>query len=181
MSFANLCGDELNIIFNYLSQHDVWSIKLLNKYYEYFMDTEFRLENYVHKKGNIKMIKKHARYLEKIIISGHDGITDDILMDMHNLKILDLCYNNTITDNGLKNIPDIQKLTLKRNMKITDNGLKYIPNIKILNLTWNNRITDGGLKHIPNIRVLNLDENDNITLEGLKNVPHVQEFNFLNK
>lgn len=102
-NFDTLCDDELNVIFNFLPLHYILSIKLLNKKFYFFMNTDFRLENYIYKRANMEIIKKNTKYLEKIIIL-HDksGSTDyhfinDDLKDMHNSKILKLHYEK-LTD-----------------------------------------------------------------------------------
>lgn len=160
-NFDTLCNDELDIIFNFLSLYDIFSTKLLNKKFYFYMNTDFRLENYIYKRANMEIIKKNTIYLEKIIIL-HDksGSTDyhfinDDLKDMHNLKILKLRYEK-LTDEGLKYISNIQKLNLDWNTIITDEGLKYISNIKKLCFFYNKNITNKGLKYIPYVKKLSL-------------------------
>ena len=41
---------------------DICSIKLLNKHYEEFIETDFMLENYIHSKVNDEIIKKHGKH-----------------------------------------------------------------------------------------------------------------------
>ena len=120
MIFSDLCRDELNIIFNFLSLKDIWSARLLSKNYDNFINTDFILKSYVHSESNMNIIKKYDRHLEKIIIFGHDNFVDGDLVDMCNLKILDIPKNNKITDSGLIYISDIKELNLFFNRNITD-------------------------------------------------------------
>jgi len=71
----DMCYDELNIVINYLPLKDIWSIRLLNKYYDKYINTDFKLESYVCeitmrtekiKRTNMEVIKKHAKNLTKI-------------------------------------------------------------------------------------------------------------------
>jgi len=122
MRFTHLCDDELNIIINFLPFDDIWSVRLLNTNYKKFMDSDFKLENCVHRTVNINIVNRYRKYLQKIVITGYSGndVYDDDMIDLCNLKILALPYNQKITDDGLKYISGIQKLDLYRNKNITD-------------------------------------------------------------
>lgn len=170
---VHICNDVLNVILNFLPLTDIYSMKLLNKYYGEFIDTNFMLENYVHPKANKNIIQKHQNYLKKIIICNDKNIYDDYLAGCNKLEVLDLKFSN-ITDKELKFIPNVQKLSLYYNTKITDEGLKFISNVRYLGLGFNNNITDKGLKFISNATHLILDYNTNITDEGLKYIPKIQ-------
>jgi len=161
--FDCLCNDELNTVINFLPLIDIFSMRLLNKYYDKFIDEDLALESYVHKKVNAKIIKKYGKYLEKIIIDCDSSFSDELLKYCKKIAIFHSPYNSDITDEELKYISGVQKLILEKNNKITDNGLEYIPNIMHLSLDCNKNITDNGLKYIPNIQKLYLLYNRNIT------------------
>ena len=172
-----LCDDILNVVLNFLPLINIYSTKLLNKYYKEFINTKFMLENYIHSKVNIMIIKKHNKFLKKIIVANYYNIYNYHLVGCDKLVVLDLNYAEHITDMGLKYISNIKNLKLGINNNITDEGLKYIPNIQNLNLSSNNLITNKGLKYISGISNLYIGRNSNITDEGLKFIPNILTLN----
>lgn len=195
---SDVCGDELNIIINYLPFKEIWKFRLLNKKYQDFMDHDFVLKYYICSNLNTYVINKHCQFFEKFIFSGFYDIdvlgdslknmpnlrtlilphirnmTDERLKYLSNIHTLCLPYCSKITNEGLKYIPNVRILYIPSNENITDIGLKYIPNVEKLNLFWNKNITDEGLKHISNIIVLILGKNKKISDEGLKYIQKVE-------
>ena len=126
-----LCNDTLNIMVNFLPLIDICSIKLLNKYYEKFIDTNFMLENYCHSSANQKIIQKHRNYLKKIIIYSDVNISNDIFLGCNKLWFIDLSRNKNLTDEGLEQFKDIgiHTLYLNNNKNITSKGMKHLTGI----------------------------------------------------
>ena len=171
--FEHLCGDELNIMINFLPLNDIFLIRLLNKYYRRFIDKELKLENYIHNEVNAGIIKKHGKYLQKIVTHSV-SLTDENLKHCGNLKELYSPFSCLITDIGLKYIPNIQILCLKHNQNITDEGLKCIPHIIKLDLFCCEKITDDGLRYIPNVQKLILARDNNIKKDELKYISNTK-------
>lgn len=142
---------------NFLLIEEIEKMKLINKYYEDFINNYFILENYDHPKVNVEIIKKYAIYLKKIVSYDKDNmLRDEHLENCTRLETLSVSRGSYITNSGLINIPNIKILMLPYNRKITDKGLKYIQNIRILDIQCNKNITDKGLEYIPNVKYLRL-------------------------
>lgn len=80
---------------------DIYSIRLLSKYYREFIDTNFMLESYDYPLVIGKIIKKHGKYLKKIITYDYNNILcDEYIADCIKLEILSTSGGSSITDNG---------------------------------------------------------------------------------
>jgi hypothetical protein len=99
-------------------------------------------------------------------------ITDIGIINLKELKILDISYNRYITDKGIHD-KKLTYLNIETSSysysEITDKGIEGMPLI-FLNASNNLNITDAGIKDMQ-IQQLYISDNPNITNEGIINMP----------
>jgi uncharacterized protein YneF (UPF0154 family) len=95
------------------------------------------------------------------------NLTDNILVNFRNVKLLYTSCNPKITDEGIKHMM-LHILHAFCNSKITDEGIKHMM-LHTLHASWNPKIKDEGIKHMM-LHTLHASWNPKITDEGIKHM-----------
>lgn len=179
-----LNNDILGEVLNYCYIDDIYKVKFVSKYYNYFIDNNFVLIYYNYHRLMKHIIIKHCVSIEHIVHNEKNfeynysrinfDLSDSELSKLVNIKTLILPFDNNISDVGLIHCKKIESLDLLHNTNITDGGFKYASNIKLLKMYSNNNITDEGLSNMPNIKILHLEHNTHITSKGLQYIPKIE-------
>ena len=105
---------------------------------------------------------KHCKSLQNLIIT-NQAITDmSRIMELTNLKKLNLSLNNISKIKGLENMSDLEELNLENNKITKIEGLESLKNLKILNLGNNQIIDITPLSANNKLMTLNLKTNSQI-------------------
>jgi hypothetical protein len=98
------------------------------------------------------------------------NLTDNILVNFRNVKLLYAGWNSKITDDGIKHMI-LHTLHASNNQKITDEGIKHMT-LHTLYVYFNYKITNEGIKHMM-LHTLHASDNSNITYQiknGIRNI-----------
>lgn len=118
---------------------------------------------------------EQQKYLEMLVIRGHDIMKIKEFKNLNKLKTLEISECNIYEIKGLKKLANLENLILSLN-KITEiNGIKTLTKLKKLYLYGNEISEIKGLETLKNLEVLNLAENKIAEIKGLENLTNLKE------
>ena len=141
-----------------------------------FIDKSNKLNEFI-EENKIKKFKFNCTKHNK------DEITDEFLLTMPYLEVLDLCCEKCnryctkfdITDASIQYLVNLTELDCEECDKITDAGIQYLINLTELNCEECDKITDAGIQHLVNLTVLDCRGCDKITDAGIQHLINLTE------
>ena len=135
----------------------------------------------LHKNDIIRNIS-HLSSLISLTLSENDLICENQLINMQNLKYLDLKNNKVISSNIFKYLPNLKTLLIKKWYGTCyldsnfDNNIKHLSGLTYLCSDANRMITDDNFKYLTSLKKLKLRGFHDLTDNAFLNLTNILDF-----